>query len=95
MRLNSLNSNLEESRALQAVTAFRVEVEVTYLKHFLDTVRVGRTILGDVGTEDAVSVWVRVALLVGLVVAQLLKDRVRHVRVQVVDEDVLRHVLCL
>ena len=62
-----------------------------YLEHFLDTVRSARTILGQIGTEDPVGVRVRLAVLIGLVVAQLLEDGARHIGVQVVNEDVLRH----
>ena len=64
---------------------------MTYLEHFLDSFGRLRAILGDVGAENDVGVRVGVALLVGLVVAQLLEDGLRHVGVQVVDEDVLRH----
>ena len=63
----------------------------TYLEHFLDAGRVDGTILAQVSSEDVVRIFGHLAFLVGLVVTQLLEDRLRHVRVQIVDEDVLRH----
>ena len=61
----------------------------TYLEHFLDTFGRHGAILGDVGTEDVVGVWVRLAVLPRLVVPQLFEDCLGHISVQVVDEDVL------
>ena len=52
-----------------------------------------RTILADVGTEDQVGALWLIAFLVRSVIAQLLEDRLRHVGVKVVDEDVLGHIV--
>ena len=68
---------------------------MTDLKHFLDALGIDGTILADVGTEDQVGALWLVALLVGCVIAQLLEDRLRHVGVEVVDEDVLGHIVLL
>ena len=70
-----------------------VTAKGSYLEHFLDALGVHRGVLVDVGAEDQVGVLRHVALLVGLVVPQLRKDRLRHVRVQVVDENPFAHLV--
>ena len=62
-----------------------------YLEHFSDAVWILGAILRDVCTEDAMGIRVGIALLIRLVIAQLLEDGLRHISVQVVNEDVLRH----
>ena len=84
-------------------TAFQVRIQtyvcngfqtvVTYLEHFLDAWRRGGAILGDVGTEDVVCIWVRLIIFSWLVIPQLLKDGLGHVGVEIVDKDVLRHTV--
>ena len=84
-------------------TAFQVRIQtyvcngfqtvVTYLKHFLDAWRRVGAILGDIGTEDVVGLWVRLTILARLVIPQLLKDGLGHVGVEIVDKDVLRHTV--
>ena len=65
----------------------------TYLKHFLDAFRRKGAILGDVGTEDVVSIWVRLTIFAWLVIPQLLKDGLGHIGVEIVDKDVFRHTV--
>ena len=84
-------------------TAFQVRIQtyvcngfqtvVTYLEHFLDAFRRGGAILGDIGTEDVVGLWVRLTIFARLVIPQLLEDGLGHVGVEIVDKDVLRHTV--
>ena len=63
-----------------------------YLEHFLNAIGLHRAILVDVGAKDDIGISVFLALL-SYVVAQLLEDRLRHVRVQVVYENSFRHFI--
>ena len=65
----------------------------TYLEHFLDSFGRDGAILGDIGTEDVVSIWVRLSIFARLIIPQLLKDGLGHVGVEIVDKDVLRHTV--
>ena len=47
----------------------------TYLEHFADTLRRGRTILGDIRTEDLMGIRVLLTVFVGLIVSELLENR--------------------
>jgi hypothetical protein len=62
-----------------------------YLEHLLDAIWFFRTIFVDVGTEYLVGIFWLDSLLVGLVVSQLLENRLRYVSVQVVYENSLCH----
>ena len=62
---------------------------MAYLEHFADTIGCFRAILADVGTEEKIGAFGLVALIIYLIVAKLLEDRLRHISVQVVDEYVL------
>lgn len=64
-----------------------------YLQHLLNSVGLDRAIFVDVATEDDVSVVRFVPFFVGLVVPQLLEDRLGNVGVEVVDKNVFRHKL--
>ena len=61
----------------------------TYLKHFLDSSRFVRTIFGDVGTEDDVGIAWDVSLFIWFIVSQLLENSLRHISVQVINENPL------
>lgn len=61
----------------------------TYLKHFLDTCWVDRTILAQVSAENVMGVFRSFAFFVGLVIPDLLEDGLGDVSVQIVNEDVL------
>ena len=76
---------------LMSVTVF--SPMSTYLKHFLDAFGRDGAILGDIGTEDVVSIWVRLSIFARLVIPQLLKDGLGHVGVKIVDKNVLRHTV--
>ena len=65
----------------------------TYLEHFLDSFGRDGAILGDIGTEDVVSIWVRLSIFARLVIPQLLEDGLGHVGVKIVDKNVLRHTV--
>ena len=68
-----------------------LESETAYLKHLLDALRLDRTILVDIATEDNVCISIFVALFVLLVVAQFSEHSLRHVGVQVVDVNSFGH----
>jgi hypothetical protein len=76
------------------VTVFEInlcEAGFGPLQHLFDTIRLYRRILVDVRTENNVSVVRLIALFIRLIVSQFIEDGLRHIGVQVIDEDVLRH----
>ena len=92
--VKTLLSNLEfklVGTEARSVTVFGPRS--TYLEHFLDALRRKGTILGDIGTEDVMSIRIRLTFLAWLVIPQLLEDGLGHVGVEIVDKDVLRHTV--